>query len=238
MAREMRAIHFFGFVALALLIAVFAPLPAHADWGQRQKESINYCHPMYSGIRKFYLSYHSDVPKDDTFNWEKVSEHLKRRYDRIFKESNVEFVFTELSPQEALNGSTTDLHVSIVYSFADRKSFTIPPSEDIIAIWLEQTKIHNDEALRAMEFIQKEDPQPWHTKPERIQTSKTGADLDSYDHTVGSLGPIDLSIAAQKHMDSIVCNVLYYTAGKRCSDPKNFEKQEINPAKKPCVPVP
>ena len=206
----------------------------HAYLGQ--DTTSNYCSPTYTDVEKIYLSYEANLPEQSSVDWSKVLEGTKKLYTEVLSTENLTLEITDKSPEELLSAEPGALYVKAFFSHADKNAFSIPLSDNFLATWLEISRLLDGKSEKPVK-IEKGTllKQTNANAKDYIITTKTAPDFLTFD-TTDPLLRITLSSAPTELMNNLICNVMYFTAHKQCSNRQQFSENEFSPVTEKCVP--
>lgn len=174
-----------------------------------------FCAPLYQNVEKVFLSYDQDIPDGKSINWPNIMHGISDRSAKMLEEnSSITFDITDASKEEILKKYPRSLYINLVYSYADKNKFSIELPSSQMAAWIETSKY--DEDLK------------------KIVTDTSKSSVWSVDDNI-KIDHLTLKSIVHGSIPNAVCNVLRYSAQKRCTDVTNLGKNEVVPYTRECV---
>lgn len=174
---------------------------------------VTYCNPIYKDVAGIYVNYKEAMPFEEKLDWEKAIKLSLRQSEKYLSDEGIAYKYTNQSKEEILNKNSTILYLQIIYSYVPGSVFTINPNENYMAVWMEKFRMVDGEIIKEK-----------NTKVKFIPMS-----TDDNGHSIlVSSAPLEL-------LHNATCNVLFFTANKKCTNPNTISGNEIIPNENRCI---
>ena len=192
------------YVVLTFAVFMFFTNQANSMVGDHSKD---YCNPFFSGIQTIYVDYHSGLPDTDNIDWESALGSLYKYFGETLSDEKIELIILDKKKdkEEILNDEGSIL-IRFYYSYADGDSFSVPTKNGVLQVWYNIFRTANG-------VYQKRD---------------IGAEYRMYFKKKEKNNIAhDISGPSVKLFSNAVCDVLFSTAGKKCTSASDWPHSEL-----------
>lgn len=187
-----------------ILIALFTVSSYSAQSLANRIKGANLCTPIYKGVKNVIIDYEAQGPQKEDFTI--AVKHEISAAKEVLSYAGIIPQLAEHNKTDVSKLSENTLLVKVLYSYVDKKSFSIPLENNQIASWVEVYRNQVDE-----------------NGEKKLISVKTNINFFGADEQNAT----SLSVASNNLIEEVACNVIQYTANKKCTDRINFTRNKI-----------